>query len=411
MSVRKRTWKNAKGELQEAWIVDYIDQKGQRHIKTFSKKKPADAYHATVRVEVREGRHTPDSQSITVAEAGKYWIKTGEGNSLERATLDEYQRHLDMHIVPYLGNVKLSKLTAPMVSEFRIKLREGTPAPGQETGAQRSPTMVKKIMGSLSSLLADAHEAGYVAQNVVRSLTSRKKKRTKAEQRRKLKVGVDIPTPAEVKAIITKLEGRWRPLILTALFSGLRASELRGLRWEDVDLDKREIHVHQRADRYNKMDAPKSEAGERSVPLPPMVVSALREWKLACPKGRLGLAFPNGAGRVENHGNIVNRGLVPVQIAAGVCTIVKDADGKVVLDDRREPVKEAKYSGLHALRHFFASWCINRKVDGGLELPGKIVQERLGHSSITMTMDTYGHLFPRGDDAAELAAAERNFLS
>ncbi len=250
-----------------------------------------------------------------------------------------------------------------------------------------------------------------MAQNVVRSLTSRKKKRTKAEQRRKLKVGVDIPTPAEVKAIITKLEGRWRPLILTALFSGLRASELRGLRWEDVDLDKREIHVHQRADRYNKMDAPKSEAGERSVPLPPMVVSALREWKLACPKGRLGLAFPNGAGRVENHGNIVNRGLVPVQIAAGVCTIVKDADGKVVLDDRREPVKEAKYSGLHALRHFFASWCINRKVDGGLELPGKIVQERLGHSSITMTMDTYGHLFPRGDDAAELAAAERNFLS
>jgi integrase len=410
MSVRKRIWKNAAGEPQEAWIVDYVDQKRKRHIKTFAKKKQADAHHATVTVEVREGRHTADSESVTVAEAGKYWVKTGEGNSLERATLDEYQRHLDMHIVPYLGNVKLSKLTAPMVSEFRSKLREGTPAPGQQTGVRRSPAMVKKIMGSLSSLLADAQEAGYVAQNVVRSLTNRKKKRTKAEQRRKLKVGVDIPTPAEVKAIIAKLEGRWRPLILTTLFSGLRASELRGLRWEDVDLDKREIHVHQRADRYNKIDAPKSEAGERTVPLPPMVVNTLREWKLACPKGPLGLVFPNGAGRVENHGNIVNRGLVPVQIAAGMCSIVKTADGKVVLDDKGEPIKEAKYTGLHALRHFFASWCINRKVDGGLELPGKVVQERLGHSSITMTMDTYGHLFPRGDDAAELAEAERNFI-
>jgi hypothetical protein len=50
MSVRKRTWKNAKGERQESWIVDYVDQKGKRHIKTFQKKKAADAYHAAVRV-------------------------------------------------------------------------------------------------------------------------------------------------------------------------------------------------------------------------------------------------------------------------------------------------------------------------------------------------------------------------
>jgi integrase len=425
MSIRKRTWTNAKGETKEAWIVDYIDQHGKEHIKTFARKKDADAYHIKVRTEVREGRHTADSASVTVAEAGKHWIRVCEGNNLERATLGEYQRHLDMHIVPYLGEVKLSRLTAPMVSEFRTKLREGTPAPGQETGEARSPAMVKKIMGSLSSLLADAQEVGYVAQNVVRSLTNRKKKKTKAEQRRKLKVGADIPTPEEVKAIIAKLEleSRWRPLLLTALFSGLRASELRGLRWDDVDLVKGEIHVRQRADRYNEIDAPKSEAGERTVPLPPTMVKILREWKLKCPRRDTGqkdqdgkpikelhYVFPNGAGHVENHGNIVNRGLTPIQIAAGVCTIVKDADGKIVLDDEGEPVKEAKYTGLHALRHFYASWCINRKVDGGLELPAKVVQERLGHSSITMTLDTYGHLFPRGDDADELAAAEQIFF-
>jgi integrase len=410
MSVRKRTWKNAKGEPQEAWVVDYVDQHGARHIKTFAKKKPADAYHATVTVEVREGRHTPDSGSITVAEAGLHWIKTGEGNNLERATLNEYQRHLNMHIVPYLGNVKLSKLTAPMVSEFRSKLRERVPAAGQKIGKTRSSDLVKKIMVSLNSIVADAHEAGYVAQNVVRSITNRKKKKTKAEQRRKLKVGVDIPTPDEIKAVVSKLKGRWRPLLLTAIFTGVRASELRGLRWPDVDLAKAELHVHQRADRYNKIDAPKSEAGERTVPLPPIVVSALREWKLACPKGKLDLVFPNGSGNIENHANILARGFIPAQIAASVCVIVKDDEGKVVLDAKSEPVRKAKYESLHALRHFFASWCINRKGDGGLELPGKVVQERLGHSSIAMTMDTYGHLFPRGDDAAELAAAERLLL-
>jgi integrase len=71
----------------------------------------------------------------------------------------------------------------------------------------------------------------------------------------------------------------------------------------------------------------------------------------------------------------------------------------------------AKYTGLHAFRHFFASWCINRSKDGGLELPPKVVQERLGHAHIGLTMDTYGHLFPRGDDSAELAAAASHLFA
>ncbi len=50
-------------------------------------------------------------------------------------------------------------------------------------------------------------------------------------------------------------------------------------------------------------------------------------------------------------------------------------------------------------------------LDGSLELPAKVVQERLGHSSIMMTMDVYGHLFPRVDDSEELAEAERSLLA
>ena len=198
-------------------------------------------------------------------------------------------------------------------------------------------------------------------------------------------------------------KGRWRPILLTAIFTGLRASELRGLRWKDVDLDKRELQVRQRADRYGAIGKPKSESGERTVPLTPIVVNTLREWKLACPKSEAGLVFPSSGGLVEHHKNIVERGLVPTLIAAGVGIEAEDPEGK--------PVKRAKYTGLHALRHFYASWCINRRVDGGLELPAKVVQERLGHSSIMMTMDVYGHLFPRGDDSAELEAAERSLLA
>src|SRR5262249_33912274 len=147
----------------------------------------------------------------------------------------------------------------------------------------------------------------------------------------------------------------------------------------------------------------KSEAGERTVPLPPMVVSILREWKLACPKGSLGLAFPNGKGNIEFHINVIHRELWPTMIAAGVVNRSVDSAGEVTV--------APTYTCLLALRHFYASWYINRKVDGGLELPAKTVQHRLGHSSITVTMDTYGHLFPRTDDAKELADAEAALLS
>ena len=93
-------------------------------------------------------------------------------------------------------------------------------------------------------------------------------------------------------------------------------------------------------------------------------------------------------------------------LAANVTLVKRDDAGEVVVGEDGKPIYSAKYTGLHALRHFFASWCINRKADGGPELPAKVVQERLGHSTIVMTLDRYGHLFPRGDDAAELAAAE-----
>jgi integrase len=398
MSVRKRTWTTSRGVEKEAWVVDNVDQAGKRRLKTFTKKKAADNFAATANVEIRAGIHTADSASLTIAEGGKLWIETCERAGLERSTVDAYRQHLRLHIEPYLGRVKLSQLSAPMVRDMEDKLARGDITEGAEP-QPRSPAMVRKVRVSLSALLSDAQERGLVSRNVVRELRRARKrgKERQAEKRQKgkLKAGVDIPAREEIKAIVEAAEGRWRPIPLTAIFTGLRASELRGLRWEDVDLEKRELHVRQRADRYSAIGRPKSEAAERAVPLTPIVANTLREWKLACPKSANGLVFPTGRGNVESHSNIVERGLEPIEVAAGVV----DAGGR------------AKYRGLHAFRHFYASWCINRRRDGGLELPAKVVQERLGHSSITMTMDVYGHLFPRGDDSEELAAAERSLLA
>jgi integrase len=402
MSVRKRKWKNPDGVEKEAWVVDYVDQRGKRRLKTFVRKKNADSYDTTAKNEVMVGIHTPDSTSITVGKAGDRWLAACTSAGLERTTIDAYRSHVDLHIKPFLGACKLSQLTVPMVSEFERNLRDGT-----ETERPRSAAMVKRVRSDLGALLSNAQEEGLVARNVVREIRSsrRRGKERQAERRAKpkLKVGVDIPTPQEIRAIVGVLQDKWQPILFTAIFTGLRASELRGLRWPNVDLLKRELHVRERADEYKQLGRPKSGSGERTVPLPPIVVSALGTWKRKCPKSELGLVFPSprGAG-VVGRDYIVRRGLVPAQIAAGVSFEMAGAHGR--------PIKRAKYPGLHSLRHFYASWCINRKVDGGLGLPPKVVQERLGHSTIAMTLDVYGHLFPRADDAKELAAAERALL-
>jgi len=129
---------------------------------------------------------------------------------------------------------------------------------------------------------------------------------------------------------------------------------------------------------------PKSAAGDRVIPMTPGVFNVLREWRLACPKGSLGLVFPNGNGNVESHANIAGRGFAPLQRALGLT----DAQGR------------PRY-GLHSLRHFFASWAIEQG------FTPKRLQALLGHSSIQMTFDTYGHLFPSlEDDHAKFAAGE-----
>jgi integrase len=384
MSVRRRTWTNSGGSQGEAWVVAYTDRAGKRRLKSFDRKRDAEHYHAVVTGEVRRGVHIPDSQSVTIAEAGKLWLDSCELSGLERATLVDYRRHLELHIVPLLGAVKLSQLTVPMVRSFADTLRKnGT-----------SSAMVRKLRVSLSSILTDALERGLVAQNIIKGMRKQRRGNEADRHKGKLEVGVDIPTPGEVRTFLAHLEGRWRPLLLTTIFTGLRASELRGLRWSDVNLARGELHVRQRADRYRVVGRPKSETSVRSVPLPPMVVNILREHRLACPKGEQGLVFANDAGNVYDHASIIKRGLIPLMVKAGIV----DADGK------------AKYTGLHALRHFYASWCINRRVDGGLELPLKMVQARLGHASIQMTADRYGHLFPSSDDGAELAQAEQALL-
>jgi integrase len=367
-SVRKRTWQTKTGE-RTAWVVAYT-HKGKQHLKTLPTKREATAWRAEMQHEVKEGIHTPATASITVAEAGALWLAQAEVDGLEAATVMQYRQHLNYHIRPFLGDVKLAELAPATVQEFRNAL----------IGKGRSQIMATKVISSLGAILAAAMAVGRVARNIVREQARQhgnRQRRLEKRHDKRLEVGVDIPTKDEMRAMLSTAQGRWRPLIVTAVFTGLRASELRGLTWADVDLDQASLRVRQRADRWNKIGSPKSATGQREVPLAPMVVNTLREWRLACPKGEQNLVFPNRDGAVESVSNMHRQGLGTLQVVCGIAT------------NARRP----KY-GLHAFRHAAASLFIEQGFSP------KRVQSLMGHSSIGMTFDTYGHLFPSKDDDA-----------
>lgn len=376
-SIRKRSW--ASGDTTKtAWICDYVDQSGARRIKTFKTKKAADDYLTTARHQVAQGTHTADSASITVAAAADIWLARCERDELERSTLVGYRSHVAYHIKPLIGPVKLSRLTAPRVQEFVDQLLEGG----------RSRALTKKIVGSLSMLVAEAQRRGATSHNPVRDVRVRLPKRERGRP--------EMPSRDELRMMLAEAAGRWRPLLVTLIFTGLRGSEARGLKWPDVDLDEQILRVRQRVDQWGEFGPPKSAAGTRDIPLTPVVVNTLREWKLACPKGELGLAFPNGAGKVESHANIMHRGFAPLQIRCGILGPKLDRKGARVLDENGEPVMAPKY-GLHALRHAAAALFIEHG------LSPKRLQAILGHESIQTTSDLYGYMFDlRDDDRARM---------
>ncbi|MEO0440924.1 MAG: site-specific integrase, partial [Pseudomonadota bacterium] len=261
----------------------------------------------------------------------------------------------------------------------------------------RSHAMTKKAVQALSSIINEAMRRGLVAQNVAKGVNTGKKKGRTAR--------VVIPERSELRAMIKVCQDGELALILTFIFTGIRASEFRGLPWRDVDLSANELRVSQRADQWCQIGPPKSDAGYRTIPLPDVVVTALRRWKLACPPSTLDLVFPSGAGTPFGYQNLLRRVFFPIQIRAGITRPVTGKGGKPKRDADGNPMVNGKY-GFHALRHAAASGWIDQNIDL------KRLQTWMGHESIQITLDTYGHLISdKAKDAAIASEAERALFS
>jgi integrase len=290
------------------------------------------------------------------------------------SAFENYRSIADRHIRPVLGRTRVARLTPANIDALMsAKLDQGL-----------SVSTVRRIRAILTQALGQAERWSLVSRNVAAVTRGPRERRREGR----------TLTPAQVRTLLSALEGhRLGTLYLLMLGTGLRGGEALGLRWSDVDLDVATIVV-QRALKYEKRGAKtelvlgelKTGKSRRAVNLPATVVTALRGQRARQASDRLavGAAWDDSSGLVFT------------------TAIGRPLDPRNVYRDFRAVCERAGLGRWHPheLRHSAASLMLAQGV------PLEVVSDVLGHSSIRITADVYGHvLAPQRQAAAEAMAA------
>ncbi len=388
-TVKKRKWASADGKERSAWRVDFTDSNGIRKRRQFSKKEDADKFRISVEGAIQTGTFRASADKTTVKEVAESYLTELKAR---QARSEITRRHVEMvegrvwnyiapdaerranqkrgsrHAKPFsdgVGGVKLSQLTPPTVKQFAGKLRD----------AGVSVPTTRKIVGTLHAVLEYAVSENLVAVNAARRIRVKGKRGEGSKK-------IVPPSKEALKALIAVADPNFQVELIFAAATGVRAGELHALRWRHIDLEKPEVKIETRVDSHHEEDAPKSKAGFRTVPIGADVVKRLKAWKLKSKFSKAGdLVFPNGRGKFKAHSRLLQDQFYPL--------FVKLAEQHEA-DPAYSPPAPARF-GWHALRHFAVStW-----IEAGMA--PKAVQTFAGHSTLAMTMSTYGHLFPSDD--------------
>lgn len=232
--------------------IRYRDKNGlQRGFPgTFPSKKAADLKLARIRVDMDRGTFLdPKAGKITLDAYAETWINSRlvKGRSLAPRTIDLYQSNWRLHISPMLGSTEIGRLEPAAVRTWHAKLLKEGPGPSTTAKCYR---LLRAICQT-----AVAHEL------IPRNPVSIRGAGQEPSSHR------PMFTVAQVSALADAVDERWKALIMTAAWVGLRISELSALRREDVDLDAGIIEV---------TGAVKSEASERIVAIPPHIIPVLQ---------------------------------------------------------------------------------------------------------------------------------------
>ncbi len=318
-------------------------------------------------------RNTDEHHVPTFRECAEEWFRELRSLDRARSTLDSYERNLNLHVFPHIADLPIDELTPR-------RIREVLDAALEDGLSRRTLGVVR---ATISGPCRTAYENGYIDHNPIHRVRSRRSQRKE----------VIPPQRVVVRAILelAEQEGHYLfPFLHLLAYTGIRRSEAMGLRWEHVSLDGRRIQIAEGAVKVTR-DAddtdgetviatpPKSHNSFRIVFLDKLTVAILRKHKARQSAAGVNseLVFPRPAGDFLRPTTIY-RHLKELGARAGFPEIT-----------------------FHKFRHYHASEMLE------LDHNGLATSRKLGHSSIEVTMDIYGHMLDGRQEGLTDAVAEK----
>lgn len=339
MTIRRYTLKD--GSTRWRARVNVLDKQAKK--EGFRTREEAEDWYAEKRKEMLASRDagTLYEPGMTVKALSKRWLEFKQAR-LKASTITDYKKQLDQRILPAFGDRKIGTITPLELQSFLDSLP--------------SARLANKTRVVLGSMFRQANAWGITDRTPTRPLQGRREKRGR----------VRFLTHEEAHKLLGELDGQYRLMAFIALSSGLRVGEMLALTYQDVQPGYIDV---QRSWGRGVLDTPKTGRSRRRVAVPRVVFEEVERYRAGQegPPDEDSLIFHRGGRPLENW-NFRDR-LKPAAKKAGV--------GHV------RP---------HDLRHTYAAWCLS----GGVN--PKFVQDQLGHSTISVTMDLYGHLLDNVED-------------
>lgn len=323
-------------------VVVHTPTQGHVSIGTFSRKKDAELAEADFkRTSKLEGAvFVPKKVGFT--ELSREWLDTRRVKPQTRKAYGTRRSHM----VDYFGSRGVNAITRLDCESFLSKLNEGL--------APRTANGVFKVF---RQVMQYAVENGYIKLNPALGVKVNTVRNSKE---------LRVIAPQDHLRLVEATAPHFRTLVYLLPLTGLRMGEVIGLRWSDVDLFGRSIHVRRQRLKSGGYSEVKSVNSERSVHLSKLTVAELRKWKALCPPSTDDLVFPSPWGEVMSYSYFYENVIYPLRKLGGFEAL-----------------------STHDFRHTFVSWLIASGADI------KYVQDQCGHGSASVTLDVYGHLFQR----------------
>jgi len=333
-----------KGSIQLKGKIYYavIALNGKRKwVKGGKTKKDAQKILNDILPEIDRGTYK-EIKKATFKEFSELWLKSYAEPSVKPSTLAGYKDIIKRLLNPAFENYKLTDISTGQLQTHVAERLKSVSA----------KTVCNEIV-VIKEIFKHALRWGYLKNNPSEYL----------ERPRITKSEIDILRPDEAEKLISKAHDKYKVAFLTGFLTGLRAGELWGLQWGDIDLNSKQIFVR-RSLWKGQFQTPKSRCSIRKIDMTERLIKELKVWKLVCPISEHDLIFPSPEGKFSQHDNVVKRYF-------------------------NEALRLAKLRqvSFHSLRHSNASM----RIQAGQNI--KYIQSQMGHASINVTLDIYGHLF------------------